>query len=1028
MKLWGMLVVAAVLATAAVGHGSDAAAGRGAASAARAPSSAGAGDADRQRARAAYARLALAFEANRGQFAPDVRLAARAGAGTLLLGRRAATLAFAKRGAAPAARLRVSFPGSASAGVVGRGRLRGTVSYLSGSRTVAGAPTFGRAVYPGVWPGIDVAFHGTRRRLEYDVLVAPGADPGRIRLAFAGQRSMRIASNGDLLLTLPGGRVVRELAPVSFQMAGGRRRPVASRYVLTAGGGVRVAVGRHDPSRPLVVDPVLAYATYLGGRGGDTNSSEQVNGVAVDAAGNAFVTGRTASTDFPATAGGAQPANGGGTTDAYVMKIDPSGTSAVYSTYLGGAGEDIGLGIAVDAAGNAVVAGGTASTNFPTTAGAPQRTFGGGGSDAFVTKLDPSGTAIAYSTYLGGPGPAVAIQEKGTAVDVDEAGNAFVAGFAFESFPTTPGAFATTGSTMTGAFVAKLAPAGALLYSTYLQGPGNTSSASAIAVGAAGNAYVTGTASSTGLFPTTPGAFQTSAKGVSDAFVTKLTADGSGLEYSTFLGGAGGDSGDAIALDGGGRAYVVGSAGLQPGDPFPTTPDAVRATASRTTGYLSVLDATGSALVYSTLVGGTTSSDHPRAVAVDGAGTAIVAGEANAADFPTTPGALRPAIVAAGRDGFLSVLRPGTSRFVYSSHTGAKIFAIALDPARHAFVGGLASDTGLATPGALKTIPEGTDAFLQRFDDLPATPPPVPPSARSGAASAITAAGATLAGTVGPRDSATTYVFEYGTSTTFGSISAPAGAGSGGADVPVSVTLTGLRPDTTYVYRLVATSAGGSVFGDVLAFRTTGGTPSAPTAVTAPAISVADTSATVSGQVNPRGQATTFTVEYGTTSSFGAIGAVVALDDSHAAEPVTATLSGLRPDTHYLYRVVATNATGTSAGAAMSFDTGPGGAPIVATGAAGAVTTTAARLAGTVDAHGVRTAFTFAYGTSAANLGAIAAVDDAGSANGAASVTLPIGGLAPGMTYRYRLVATNARGTSIGALRTFTTAAASRRR
>jgi hypothetical protein len=218
--------------------------------------------AGRARALDASRRLPLAFEANHGQRPPAVRFLARSASGTLLLSGDGATLAYARSGERPAAALRLTFPGSAAVAVVGERRLPGSVSYLSGSDRVAGVPTYGRVAYRDVWPGVDAAFYGDARRLEYDLLVAPGADPGRIRLGFGGHRAMRISAAGDLLLALPGGRVVRELAPVAYQLVGGRRRAVASRFVLAGQGQVGIEVGRYDPRATLVIDPIMACGSY----------------------------------------------------------------------------------------------------------------------------------------------------------------------------------------------------------------------------------------------------------------------------------------------------------------------------------------------------------------------------------------------------------------------------------------------------------------------------------------------------------------------------------------------------------------------------------------------------------------------------------------------------------------------------------------------------------------------------------------------------------------------------------------------
>ncbi len=294
-------------------------------------------------------------------------------------------------------------------------------------------------------------------------------------------------------------------------------------------------------------------------------------------------------------------------------------------------------------------------------------------------------------------------------------------------------------------------------------------------------------------------------------------------------------------------------------------------------------------------------------------------------------------------------------------------------------------------------------------------------TATSGAASSVTGTSADMTGTVNPSGLPAVYTFEYGTSPAFGSITTPTSVPSSSGDTAVPASLTGLQPSTTYYYRVVATSSAGTSAGAVRSLRTAGAAM-APTAVTLPATSTANTSATVAGQVNPNAQQTAYTFEYGMSTSFGAISPVVALDDADGLEPVSATLTDLTPDTTYYYRVVATNATGTTSGVVRSFNTGPGGAPVVTTGSA-ATTSTTATLSATVNPHGSPTAFAFEYGLTTA-FGLLSAVDSAGSANGNQAVTATLTGLSPGTTYRYRVVATNAAGTATGAVASFTTAPA----
>jgi phosphodiesterase/alkaline phosphatase D-like protein len=301
------------------------------------------------------------------------------------------------------------------------------------------------------------------------------------------------------------------------------------------------------------------------------------------------------------------------------------------------------------------------------------------------------------------------------------------------------------------------------------------------------------------------------------------------------------------------------------------------------------------------------------------------------------------------------------------------------------------------------------------------TAAPGPPTVTTGAASNVTGTTASLAGTVTPNGADAKFVFEYGESTSFGSISSIADAGSGFSPVPVTGTLSGLSPGTTYFYRAVSTNSFGTTSATVKTF-TTPGPSTAPVVVTLAPVSAGTTSAVLAGTVNPSGQATAFTIEYGPTTSFGSITPVVELDSSNSPESVTATATGLAPDTTYLYRVVATNATGTTAGAVKSVTTGPGSLPVATTGPATAITSTGASLTGTVDPNSSPTSFVFEYGLTT-GFGSISAVDSAGSMAGAQSVSLPIGSLTPGTTYLYRIDATNANGTVTGVVRSFTTAA-----
>jgi hypothetical protein len=657
---------------------------------------AGAGGADRSQQQAAeaseaYAQLPLSFVPNAGQTDAAVRYSAQAGGASFWFTSTEAVFSFA--GKDEGVNLRLGFLGANPAPEIeGTDVLAGKVNYLLGNEPSAwktGLPTYGELVYRELWPGIDLAFRGEAGTLKYEFRVAPGADPSDIRLLYRGADSLALGPAGDLLLSTALG-TISDAAPVTYQIVEGRRVPVVSGYQL-AGAAYGFKLGAYDPSRPLVIDPGLLYSTFLGG-----SSSDGGRSIAVDATGSAYLTGQTFSADFPTTAGALDTTHNGGF-DAFVAKLNASGSALLYSTFLGGSAADVGARIAVDAEGSAYLTGETSSAGFPTTAGALDTTHNGA-TDAFVTKLNASGSDLLYSTFLGGGG-----SDSGAGITIDASGSAHVTGpTGSAGFPTTSGTLDTTHNGGTDAFVTKLNASGSdLLYSTFLGGgapdvgvtiavdaagsaylTGSTQSADfpttsgtldtthngsfdafvtklnasgsellystflgdssldigrGIAADAAGSAYLTGETSSAD-FPTTAGALDTSYNGGTDAFVTKLNASGSVLTYSTFLGGSATDLSAGIAVDAAGSAYLTGLTSL-PAD-FPTTAGALDTTHNGGfDAFVTKLNASGSALVYSTYLGGS-GSDLGLGIAVDAAGNAYLTGETNSADFPTTSGAL----------------------------------------------------------------------------------------------------------------------------------------------------------------------------------------------------------------------------------------------------------------------------------------------------------------------------------------------------------------------------------------------------
>ncbi|HEX8282893.1 MAG TPA: carboxypeptidase regulatory-like domain-containing protein [Pyrinomonadaceae bacterium] len=692
-----------------------------------------------------YGQLPLSFEENRGQADARAQFLARNGAYSLYLGADEVTLALrdasdashrrdgaegrAPRAASVASVLRIRLLGaSRQARARGLEELEGKSNYLVGrdpSRWHTNVPNFARVEYEGVYPGVDVVYYGNQRQLEYDFQLAPGADAGLIGLGVEGADGVRIDGDGDLVLPTAAGDV-RQHAPHAYQEVAGVRRAVSCRYVLKGENRVGFELGEYDAALPLIIDPVVSYSTYLGGRNADAAYA-----VAVDAAGNAYVTGTTEAWDFPVTPGALQTTRRGGAaqqivSDTFVAKLNPQGTALVYSTFLGGSGdEEASLSVAVDGEGQAHVAGFTNSTNFPTTPGA-FRTSSAGGNDVFVSKLDAAGSALLYSTYLGGAG-----DEYVANLALGGGGAVYVGGYTLSAdYPVTPGAFRTQhgGGAQYDAdgFVTKLVPApnAGLVFSTFLGGTGNdTIEGLAVASGLDDSVYLTGNTKSSN-FPITPNVVQPELAGdgsTHDAFLTRLNSSGTAAIFSTYLGGQYGDWGTAVAVDGGGAAYV---AGYTDSTDFPTTPGAFQ-TANPSGGvkaFVAKFAADGAGLAYSTYFGGS-NSDKANAVAIDANGCAYVAGETYSYDMPVTTGALQPNNAGGMLDAFLFKLNPAGTILSYSTYLGGSDWdsaqGVAVGPDRGVYLAGFTFSYDFnVSPFALQ--PEhgaggGSDAFVTKL-------------------------------------------------------------------------------------------------------------------------------------------------------------------------------------------------------------------------------------------------------------------------------------------------------------------------
>jgi len=676
--------------------------------------------------------------------------------------------------------LRLELEGARSGGQPsGESRLPAVANYFLGKDPTQwrrNVPTYSRVRYAGVYDGIDLLYHGDHGELEYDFAVAPLADPGRIKLHFAGAAALRLTPEGDLRVIGREGEIVFR-KPVVYQETKGDRTPVQGSFSLAGDETVRFKIGPYDTARPLIIDPVLVYSTYLGG-----TAWEAANAVAVDSAGDAFVAGETCSADFPATTDAYQQTiRLTGACTAFVSKISPYGTGLVYSTYLGGTGGDRANAIAIDSLGNAYVAGLTNSSDFPVAGGAFQQQNNGAGnktSNGFVAELNDQGSALVYSTYLGGSGTVDANGDfQGDAVNairLDSDGNAYVAGSTYSSnFPVTSGAFQQTNrdlaNSVSSGFVSKLnAQGSALLYSTYLGGSGACTfdqtygnetcvgdAANAIALDGSGNAYVAGSAASTD-FPTTNGTTnpnntanftycvesrgpypdycldETDDNGYAAAagYASIVSPDGSKLLFSSYLGGSGtcqvlsscddtfgacwqtlagcyGDSVSSIALGPSGTIFLAGQSFSTN---FPVSRGAYQknntaAPGAASNAFVTKYDPKGSRILYSTYLGGSgscdsssvCSGDQANSIAVDASGNAYVTGTTASPDFPTYKGFQRTnkSKSTVLSNAFISVLNASATALTFSTLMGGTGSdsgnALALGPAGDAYIAGSSS-------------------------------------------------------------------------------------------------------------------------------------------------------------------------------------------------------------------------------------------------------------------------------------------------------------------------------------------------
>ncbi len=643
---------------------------------------------------------AIGFEENRGQASEPVEFVWRGGGGTVFL---TPSEAVTTLDSGDTVNMRFDNAGS-NVRIEGRAALPGRSNYLVGqdqSEWVNDVSRYDAVRYTALYPGIDLIFY-EGDALEYDFVVAPGARTSDISLDFGPSSKVTVDRDGALVIATRHGDL-HHRAPLAYQDSESGRRAISCRFAIRRNGHVGFDLGAHDSGLPLVIDPQIQVSSYLGG-----SAADRIEAMTLDASGNIYLTGRTFSADFP-VAGAAFNSNSGNY-DVFVTKLDPTATTVIYSTYIGGSDFDSGQGIGVTTTGEVYVGGYTGSTDFPLTS-AFQPTIGAG-IDGCVSELNADGDTLLFSSYLGGN-----TTDEILGVAVSPTGDLYMAGLTNSTdLATTGGSIQPVyGGGAHDAFYARISGL-ALATLSYLGGS-NDDSANGIALDTSSNVYITGSAGAT--FPVvTP--FQATAGGI-DAFVTKIDSSLSTIAYSSFLGGTNTDIGTAIAVDPNGNAYVTG---YTLSSNFPTTTPFQSTNHGINDGFVTKVNAAGTSKVFSSYLGGT-ADDRANGITVDQWGAATVVGQTRSTDFPT----LFPTQAANGGSGLNDIFATKVSAsgriLVYSTYIGGSGtdvgYAVVVNSTGVAFVGGYTSSANYPTVTALQTTNHGTDdavftAIVERGD------------------------------------------------------------------------------------------------------------------------------------------------------------------------------------------------------------------------------------------------------------------------------------------------------------------------
>lgn len=684
-----------------------------------------------------YTKLPLNFELNQGQFDSRVKYLSRGKGYNLFLTPSEAVIALdSTEEVNKQSVLKMKLvDANVDPEVVGLDELAGKVSYLNGNdktKWQANVPTYSKVKYVNAYKGIDLVYYGNQQQLEYDFVVSPGEDPKNIKFAYTGTDKIETHTDGNLVFHV-GNEEVELQKPIAYQETNGVKREVATKYLLAENNTISFEVGEYDNNKTLVIDPVLNYSTYFGG-----SSSEVANGIALDNDNNVYITGRvTPTVDFPVQSP-FQSSYGGGSTDVFVTKLSANGNSLIYSTYLGGNGQDTAFAIALDSEDHAYVTGFTQSANFPTS-NPFQSNLANSGGDAFVTKLSSDGSALEYSTFIGGGGNNSIGVDFSQRIKVDSAGHAYITGFTTSTdFPIQDAYQSSNASTGRDVFVTKFSADGSsLVYSTYLGGTGDDT-AFGLAIDTSDNVYITGSTHSTN-FPLA-NAYQTDPGGV---FITKLNASGSGLDYSTYLGSSGGATGYGIAVKNDGSVYVTGSNG---GADFPTVNALYPTRDSGYGSFLAKLASDGGSLDFSTYLGGNEGID----LALDGTSNVYITGTTNSTNFPTYH-PVQSSLNGAG-DAFVTKIANDGQSVQYSTYLGGSDveFGVAItvdSTGNNAYITGVTDSSDFPVVNPFQSTYHGQDdAFIAKvFDDGSNLPPTVdsggPYTVQEGGSVILTATG-----------------------------------------------------------------------------------------------------------------------------------------------------------------------------------------------------------------------------------------------------------------------------------------------